>query len=73
MRTTYWKRVSLGTGKLIGLFKKEKTEKEISGYRYKDGKWEEDLTIAAELGYNDDYDDISEEEARELMTELGER
>ena len=71
MRISYWKRESIVDGSLIALFKVERTDSEILGFIYKDGGWVEHPHIAADAGWSDDYDCISEEEANNIIAELG--
>lgn len=70
MKTTYWKRESLVDGRIIALFKIEKSEKEMSGYIYKNGGWQEYDAIVAKAGWDDDYDCITEAEANKIMKQL---
>ena len=70
MKTKYLKRESLVDGRVIALFKIEETKKEMSGYIYKNGKWQGYDPIVAKAGYDDDYDYISEEEAKKIMSQL---
>lgn len=66
MNVTYWKRERLGTGELISLSKLEKGNGEIRGYVFRNGKWEEEPLIVGKLGWDDDYELISEEEVQKL-------
>lgn len=70
MKKTYWKRESLANGKVIALFKIEETENGATGYIYKAGKWQEYDAIIAKAGYDDDYDCITEAEAKRIMSQL---
>lgn len=69
-KTTYWKRESLNDGSIIALFKIETANGIRTGYIYKKGKWEEYDPIISKAGYDDDYDCISEEEAKEIMKQF---
>lgn len=49
------------------MFKVEKTRSWYRTYRYQNGDWVRDDDVFYEFGWNDDYDDISEEEAKAIM------
>lgn len=70
MAAEYWKRESLADGKILALFR---IEDEKVGYYYKDGKWSEDESgdVIAKVMWEDDYNPISEAEAKECMKHLG--
>lgn len=70
MKTTYWKRESLVDGRIIALFKIEQSEEGLSGYIYKNGEWQKYDAIVAKAGWDDDYDCISESEAKKIMKQL---
>lgn len=71
MNITYWKRERLGTGELISLSRLERGEGGIRGFMLRNGEWVEEPRIVGCLGWDDNYDRISEEEARELAEQLG--
>ncbi len=71
MKTTYWKRESISTGEIVALFKIEETDKEMAGFIYKDGNWQEYDDIVAKARYEDDYDNITEKEANSIMQWMG--
>lgn len=70
MKTRYWKRESITDGHIVALFKTVETESEISGYIYKNGKWEAYEPIVAKAGYDDDYECISASEANSIMKQM---
>ena len=63
----YWKRESLVDGNIVALFKIETDNAGMTGYIYKNGKWKEYPQIVAKAGYDDDYDFISEAEAKQIL------
>ena len=69
MATKYWKRESIATGELVALFKVTKTKNGMSGYIYKNGKWQPYEDIVAKAGYDDDYDYVLEADVEELKKE----
>ena len=69
-KTTYWKRESINDGSIIALFKIEESEGIMTGYIYKKGKWEKHSSIVAKAGYDDDYDCITEAEAKKIMKRM---
>jgi hypothetical protein len=70
MKTTYWKRESIATGKVVALFKIEEKDGERTGYIYKNGTFKEYDPILAKAGYDDDYDCITEAEAKKIMKQF---
>lgn len=69
MATKYWKRESIATGELVALFKVTETKNGMSGYIYKNGKWQPYEDIVAKAGYDDDYDYVLEADVEELKKE----
>ena len=65
----YWKATSIN-GEVYGLFLVEKYGDGYKAYRYKNGKWVLNDVVLSKLGWDDDYDDISETEAKKLMKEM---
>lgn len=70
MKTRYWKRESITDRRVVALFKTVEKGNEMSGYIFKDGEWKEYELIVAKAGYDDDYDNITASEAKELMEQL---
>ena len=62
----FWKATNI-SGEIYGVFKVEKTRSWYRTYRYQNGDWVRDDDVFYEFGWNDDYDDISEEEAKASM------
>lgn len=62
----YWKKTTI-SGRIVGLFKVEETEDGYATYRYKDGSWNRDDNSCYEFSWDDDFDPISEDEAKKIM------
>ena len=62
----FWK-ATIISGEIYGVCKVEKTRSWYRTYRYQNGDWVRDDDVFYEFGWNDDYDDISEEEAKAIM------
>lgn len=62
----FWKATSI-SGKVYGLFRVEKSGDWYKTYRYRDGAWVADDEVYFKFGWDDDYDHITDAEAKQIM------